>query len=77
MFNEGRSAIDCRVTNLSEAGALLRVGSIVGIPDTFDLHLGDEIYFAWVVWKSRDRVGVTWTPSSTQKDLASLGGASR
>jgi hypothetical protein len=59
-FNDSRSVIDCKVANLSEDGALLRVERVIGIPDTFDLHIGSEIYFAWVVWKQPGKIGVTW-----------------
>ena len=60
MFDDKRSVIDCTVLNISENGANLRLASIVGIPDTFDLHIGDEIHAAWVVWKMDSTLGVTW-----------------
>ncbi|MFB0488700.1 hypothetical protein ABIE45_001286 [Methylobacterium sp. OAE515] len=36
-FNAGRSAIDCTVRSLSDAGAGLQIVSSVGIPETFKL----------------------------------------
>ena len=41
-FNAGRSTVDCTVRNLSSKGAKLLVNSVVGIPETFDLVLGDH-----------------------------------
>jgi hypothetical protein len=59
-FDEKRSVIDCTVLNVSEKGANLRVPSTVDVPDTFELHIGNEIHAAWVVWKADGTLGVTW-----------------
>ena len=60
VFNDKRCVYDCTVVNLSDNGANLRVPSVRGVPDTFELHMGDEIYAAWVVWKTEGTIGVTW-----------------
>ena len=58
-FNAGRSTIDCTVRNLSPQGAKLQVNSVVGIPDTFDLFLGDHSRQSCrVIWRRLKEVGV-------------------
>lgn len=60
VFNHGRSAISCTVRNLSEQGALLRVESIVGIPDTFVLVVasGEQPRPCQVVRRTANEVGI-------------------
>ena len=58
-FNRA-AGIDCRVRNLSPAGALLEVASQVGIPDDFTLvieidHLKQPCH---VIWRTATRMGV-------------------
>ncbi len=58
-FNRG-AGIDCRVRNLSPAGACLEVASQVGIPDDFTLvverdHLHQHCH---VIWRTTTRLGV-------------------
>ena len=60
VFNDNRSVIDCTVVNMSEKGASLRLPSILGVPDTFELHVGDQVHAAWVVWKTDSTLGVMW-----------------
>jgi hypothetical protein len=52
--------VDCRVRNLSPAGACLEVASQVGIPDDFVLvveadHVKTPVH---VIWRSATRIGV-------------------
>jgi hypothetical protein len=61
VFDDKRSVIDCTVINMSDRGANLRLPSIVGIPDTFELHVGGEVHAVWVVWKKDCSLGVMWT----------------
>ena len=54
------SGIDCRVRNLSPAGACLEVASQLGIPDDFVLvidvdHLKQPCH---VIWRTATRMGV-------------------
>jgi hypothetical protein len=58
-FNRA-AGIDCRVRNLSPAGALLEVASQLGIPDDFMLvveidHLKQPCH---VIWRTATRMGV-------------------
>ena len=58
-FNRA-SGIDCRVRNLSPAGACLEVASQLGIPDDFMLvveidHLRQPCH---VIWRTATRMGV-------------------
>jgi two-component system cell cycle response regulator len=60
VFNNRHSVIDCVVRDLTGKGARLMVASIVGIPDNFELHIGDDRKVARVVWKSADSLGVAF-----------------
>jgi PilZ domain-containing protein len=58
-FNRA-AGIDCRVRNLSPAGACLEVASQVGVPDDFVLvvesdHLQKPCH---VIWRTATRLGV-------------------
>lgn len=54
------SGIDCRVRNLSPAGACLEVASQVGIPDDFVLVVeADHVKTpCHVIWRTATRLGV-------------------
>ncbi len=60
VFNQRRSVIDCTIRNLSPAGALLVVKSLIGIPDRFDLSVDSDAvsHAASVTWKRGDQLGV-------------------
>lgn len=58
VFNAGRSTIDCTVRNLSATGAKLDVTSVVGIPNSFDLLVGEQPRPCRVVWRSLKQLGV-------------------
>jgi len=59
--NAGYSTYDCTVRNLSEAGARLRVASIVGSPDEFELAMDDgRKYACHVVWRTEAELGVSF-----------------
>ena len=58
-FNRA-AGIDCRVRNMSPAGACLEVASQIGIPDDFVLvvesdHLQQSCH---VIWRTATRMGV-------------------
>ena len=60
-FNRA-SGIDCRVRNMSAAGACLEVASQVGIPDDFVLvvevdHIKQPCH---VIWRKPTRMGVAF-----------------
>jgi len=58
-FNRA-AGIDCRVRNLSPAGACLEVESQVGIPDDFMLFIENEHLKqpCHVIWRLGSRLGV-------------------
>lgn len=43
VFNEGRSVISCTVRNLSASGALLKVDTVVGVPNEFHVIIGEDV----------------------------------
>lgn len=64
-FNRA-AGIDCRIRNLSSAGACLDVVSQIGIPDDFVLviesdHLKQPCH---VIWRSGSRLGVEFRPEA-------------
>jgi PilZ domain-containing protein len=58
-FNRA-GVIDCRVRNMSPAGACLEVSSPVGIPNDFVLLIGYDRFkqTCHVIWRSDARLGV-------------------
>jgi hypothetical protein len=59
VFNNGFSTIECTVRNLSEGGAQLKVESLIGIPDEFDLKLKDAgAARAKIAWKRGTTIGI-------------------
>jgi hypothetical protein len=59
VINDGFSTFQCTVRNLSESGARLKVTSIIGIPDSFQLVMDDGRKFACsVVWRTETEIGV-------------------
>ncbi len=62
IFSDGRSSITCIARNLSDTGALLRLETIIGIPDRFVLVLNDGTKFPCVVkWRTGSELGVEFT----------------
>ncbi|HEV7277210.1 MAG TPA: PilZ domain-containing protein [Devosiaceae bacterium] len=66
VFNGGRSTIDCTVRNLSVAGAKLDVASVVGVPDSFDLAMGDELRPCRIIWRTSGQMGVEFEDAEGQ-----------
>ena len=62
IFNAGRSAIDCKVRDLSNDGACLEVESQAGIPVQFQLLVADdeEPRACNLAWQSDHRMGVSF-----------------
>ena len=64
-INDGFSTIDCTVRNLSTTGALLRVNSVIGVPDAFQLVMSDGQKFDCVVQrKTGNELGVSFQPAA-------------
>ena len=61
-FNRA-SGVDCRVRNLSPAGACLEVASQIGIPDEFVLVVEIDHMKApcHVIWRTATRLGVEFS----------------
>lgn len=60
--NEGFSTITCVVRNLSDHGALLRLTSVIGVPEAFQLVMDDGRTFDCVIaHKSATDIGVQFT----------------
>ncbi|KKC33373.1 hypothetical protein [Devosia psychrophila] len=60
--NEGYSTTACVVRNLSDHGALLRLTSVIGLPDAFQLVMDDGRTFECVVaHKTATDIGVQFT----------------
>ena len=62
VFNRHLSVIDCTVRDLTEEGACLVMGNPVGLPKTFELLIPFDKFKrpCQVIWKSSDRIGVTF-----------------
>ena len=59
VINDGFSTFACTVRNLSGTGARLKVASIIGIPERFDLAFDDGQRFSCeVAWKTETELGV-------------------
>ena len=57
--NEGFSTFNCMVRNISEQGALLRLASVIGVPDAYQQVMDDGRSFdCSVVHKSATDIGV-------------------
>jgi hypothetical protein len=64
-FNRA-SGIDCRVRNLSPAGACLEVASQLGIPDDFVLVIASDRLHqdCHVIWRTATRLGVEFSAAA-------------
>jgi len=61
VINDGFSTFQCQVRNLSDTGARLKVASVIGIPDSFQLMLDDGRSFECsVVWRKAEEIGVSF-----------------
>ena len=60
-FNHRQSVLDCEVRNVSSVGALVVFPEKTLAPGEFELHISawDKSFNAGVVWRDRERAGVT------------------
>lgn len=64
VVNGGFSTFDCTIRNLSDSGARLRVASVIGIPDHFQLMLDDgQSFECQVAWRQETELGVQFRPA--------------
>jgi len=55
------TSTECRVRDLSEAGACLVVANSVGVPETFDLVFGDgRVRHCRFEWRTAEKIGVSF-----------------
>jgi hypothetical protein len=54
----GMRPIDCTATEISEQGATLKVVSVLGIPETFDLLIGTRRHECKVIQKTSNKLRV-------------------
>jgi len=55
-----RAAIECAVRNLSDAGACLEISAVHDLSTDFALVMGASSRFGRVVWRTRDRSGISY-----------------
>ena len=61
-INDGFSTLQCTIRNMSDTGDLLKVTSVIGIPDTFDLIMDDGRSFACkIAWRRETEIGVSFS----------------
>ena len=60
VFHNLRSTIDCRLLDMSDAGACLSVASPLGIPDEFELAFSQtrERRPCRAAWRAANRLGI-------------------
>jgi PAS domain-containing protein len=74
LFNDKSSVVDCVVRNLSSEGGCLQVETALGIPGSFELLIEDEQRRSCVlVWKSENRIGVSFRQPLQTVDANSTG----
>jgi hypothetical protein len=54
------SVIDCTLRNVSKKGACVEVVSPVGIPNAFQIAIGDEVRDCRIEWTTAKRLGVAF-----------------
>ncbi|HET6160709.1 MAG TPA: PilZ domain-containing protein [Dongiaceae bacterium] len=61
VYNDGQSAINCRIRNISEGGARLELGTAQLLPHTFELHVpGAPPRQCNLRWAKGNAVGVSF-----------------
>ena len=62
VFYNLRSTIDCRLLDMSDAGACLSVASPLGIPDEFELAFGQTgaRRRCRAAWRTANRLGICY-----------------
>jgi hypothetical protein len=62
VFNGGFSSFECTVRNMSEGGAMLQFGDVLGIPNHFELEMepGRPRKNCTVHWRNGRTMGVSF-----------------
>jgi hypothetical protein len=73
VFQDGRSAIDCQIRNISATGALLSLSETLSLPPVFELEIPmrQTKWRAVLRWRSQQAAGVQFLDE--QKTSASSG----
>jgi len=61
VWNNAGSVSDCTVRNISKAGALIGVPSVVKVPEEFELRWDNNAQRCIVAWRKPGRVGVRFS----------------
>ncbi|MCC6946365.1 MAG: PilZ domain-containing protein [Bradyrhizobiaceae bacterium] len=66
-YNNHLSSAECLIRDLSEHGARVQFGSVIGLPDTVELHIParDQIIICQVRWRKGDEVGLAFQAQAT------------
>jgi hypothetical protein len=77
-FDNGQSALDCLVRNLSQDGARIALSDTAAIPDAFEVVIPrkGEIRRARIIWKDETEAGVLFL-RSTRGNVVSIETAGR
>jgi PilZ domain len=61
LWNSGQTSTDCRVVNVSDTGACIRVLNTMGIPDEVYLTVDEgTMRRCRVAWRTAHRLGVSY-----------------
>ena len=74
-FNNRLSTLDCIVRDVTANGGRIEVAGSVTLPDSFEIYLPnkDECFFAHVIWRKGNHLGVSWSHDHASKQkLASV-----
>jgi hypothetical protein len=55
-----RAGIECAICNVSDAGACLQISLVHDLSTDFALVMGDSSHSGRVVWRTRDRSGISY-----------------
>lgn len=66
VFNNGRSALDCQIRNISSTGARISLAEGLSLPGTFDLEVPsrNKTYPVAIRWRTKDSAGVQFIDRS-------------
>src|SRR3954452_22989390 len=72
-FNNGQSALDCLIRNLSDTGAKLIVSAAVTLPECFDLIVPQKSLTrrARIAWRRGEAIGVRFDDDAPRSENGS------
>jgi hypothetical protein len=74
-FNNGRTAIDCLIRDLSDLGARVTFSDAVTVPDIFDIYIPqkEQTLRARVLWRHGGELGISFPGTGHQSPAADIG----